>query len=92
MPSISLKISTPFKSEFRGEVSYIEAPSIEGMIGILPGHIPLISGLKNGNIVLTLSDGSKKSFAVTSGMLRFSNNSCFIITNSAEAQVIAQTA
>ena len=33
--TILIKISTPFKNEFKGEVSYIEVPSISGIIGIV---------------------------------------------------------
>ena len=76
--AISLKISTPFKHEFKGEVIYVEVPSISGVIGIMPNHMPIICALNEGSIKLKLQDGKTAEFKIKNGFLKFSKNNCFI--------------
>lgn len=72
---IFLKIVTPFKNEFKGEVKYLEIPSLTGKIGILPGHMSVISAMKEGIIKITLPNNEKLSFeTVGGGFLKFNKN------------------
>ena len=50
MPDLTLEIATPDKLLVSEKVSEVEVPGKEGYMGILPGHAPLISELKAGNI------------------------------------------
>lgn len=54
---INLEIVTPDRLYFAGEVDEVSVPGIEGYMGILPGHAPLLSELKIG--VITFREGSK---------------------------------
>lgn len=45
-----LEIITPELTVFKGEVKYVEAPSLVGSLGILPGHTPLLAELKSGTV------------------------------------------
>ena len=47
---INLEIVTPEKSIFSGEVDEITIPVVQGYLGILPGHAPLLSELRVGVI------------------------------------------
>ncbi|MFP4016867.1 MAG: F0F1 ATP synthase subunit epsilon [Halanaerobiales bacterium] len=67
MPStIKLDIVTPDDVVYSEDIEFIEAPAIDGLIGILPRHAPLVTGLKTGvlqikkgeeNIFIPISDG-----------------------------------
>jgi F-type H+-transporting ATPase subunit epsilon len=76
--SIFIKIITPLKTEFKGDVSYIEIPSIAGIIGIYANHIPLISALSNGIIKLHSLSGETHQFEINGGFLRLKENKCVI--------------
>jgi F-type H+-transporting ATPase subunit epsilon len=51
------------------EVTEIYARSVEGEIGILPGHQPALIGLDIGPVRVVAADGTRYSIAVHRGML-----------------------
>lgn len=53
---INLEIVTPESQFFCGQVDAVTVPGINGYLGILPGHAPLLSELKNG--VITVREGT----------------------------------
>lgn len=73
---IELKIITKEGIMYDGSISFITVPSIAGEITILPNHIPLLSGLKNG--VIKIGSGSEKLINIASGFIRFINNQCVL--------------
>ena len=48
MPMLSLKIVSPEKIEFTGEVDSVKVPGTKGSFEILTGHAPIISTLQKG--------------------------------------------
>ncbi len=48
--TIELEIVTPDRLLFQGEVEEVTVPSVNGYLGILPGHAPMISELRVGVI------------------------------------------
>ena len=48
--SISLKIYTIEKKLYEGEADSVTLPGVDGELGVLATHIPLISSLKHGKI------------------------------------------
>ncbi len=65
-PSFHLKVVTPRLVLVEAEVDEVSIPSIEGYIGILPGHRPLMTALGQGDI--TYRQGkSEERFAVRGG-------------------------
>lgn len=65
---INLKIITLEGVFFSGEVSEIILPTEMGQITVLPNHIPLISKVKDGSLILRLAKDEKK-YVVSSGVL-----------------------
>ena len=47
---LTLEIVTPDKSLVREEVDEVQVPGSEGYLGVLPGHTPLLSMLKVGEL------------------------------------------
>jgi F-type H+-transporting ATPase subunit epsilon len=62
MPDLTLEVATPDKLLVSEKVSQVEVPGKEGYMEFLPGHAPLISELKAGDIKYS---GSGKSTNVT---------------------------
>lgn len=56
---LQLEIVTPTRQLFIGEVDEVTVPGLEGYLGILPGHAPLLSELKVG--VVSFRVGSTKT-------------------------------
>lgn len=54
--SLQLKIVSPIKVEFEGEVEYVCVPGTQGKFEILPNHAPIISSLENGKVTYRGND------------------------------------
>lgn len=52
-----LKIVSPEKVEFAGEVESIAMPGVNGSFQVLQSHAPIISILKDGIVVFVDADG-----------------------------------
>lgn len=54
---------------YSGQAEMVFAPALMGEVGIAPGHAPMLTQLKPGEVRLKLSDGGEESFYVSGGML-----------------------
>jgi F-type H+-transporting ATPase subunit epsilon len=80
---LRLDIVSAERAIFSGEVEMVFASGALGELGIAPGHAPLLTSLKPGNIRALLANKSEEVFFVSSGMLEVQP---FIVT------VLADTA
>jgi len=79
MANITVKIVTPEKIYYEGECEMVTAPSVEGELGVLANHVPLLANLSAGHI--KLFDGSKtQEVFVSGGILNFENDQAIILT------------
>ena len=65
---LKLKIVTPERLVLEEMVDQVSLPTTEGEITILPGHIPLITGLKGGDVVGVVN-GENVPMAVVGGFV-----------------------
>ena len=74
-------IVNPDRSFFSNDkVKEIVVPAVEGDMGILKDHIPIISFLKPGIIFLSTNEGLQK-FYVEDGIIEFRDNTLSILTS-----------
>ena len=78
-----VEIISPSKSIFKSDSLEVTIPSYEGQMGILKDHIPLITFLRPGLILIKENRGEKKFF-VEDGIVEFSNNNLLILTATAK--------
>ena len=64
-----LDIVSAEKQIFSGIVEQVVATAELGEIGIVPGHAPLLTTLKPGEVRITLPEGREEYFYVSGGML-----------------------
>jgi F-type H+-transporting ATPase subunit epsilon len=64
---------------FDGEARSLCAPGQEGEMTILGEHMPLVTTLKPGELVVRLEDGSEKKFPVQSGVLEVRHDGATVI-------------
>ena len=77
-----VEIVNPEKSFFSKEdVTEVIVPAFEGEMGILKGHIPIISFLKPG-IIKVLRQSEEESYFIEDGILEFKENNLSILTSS----------
>ena len=78
----TIEIITPDKTILKSEAIEVTIPSFEGQMGILKDHIPLITFLRPG-IVLVQNQEEKKYF-IEEGTVEFSENNLLILTSTAK--------
>jgi len=82
--NFAVEIISPDKSILKSEAVEVTIPSYEGQMGILKDHIPLITFLRPGLIIIKENSG-EKIFFIEDGIVEFSNNSLLILTSTAKS-------
>ena len=80
LENFAVEIISPDNLIIKTEASEVVIPSYEGQMGILKDHIPLITFLRHG-IVIIKKDTEDKSFFVEDGTIEFSNNNLLILSS-----------
>lgn len=81
--TLTLRVLAPDQSVFEGPVEEVILPSATGQLGVLPGHVPLLTALDNG--VLRLREGSDwRSIALLGGFAEVESNEVTVLVNGAE--------
>ena len=81
MEKFNLEIISPEKSFLtKNDAVEVVIPAIEGYMGILKDHIPIISFLKPGIIDVKLNNG-RLNFYVDDGIVEFKDNTLSILTS-----------
>ena len=52
MPTLKLEIVTPEAKAYSDDVDMVVIPGIEGELGVLPQHVPLMTQLKPGGFIM----------------------------------------
>lgn len=85
MSKLAYKIITPERIVLEGEAASLSAMTESGEITILPGHIPLVSLLRAGEMRLRTVDGQDELLAVSTGVIEVqTNNQIVILAQTAE--------
>lgn len=80
---MKLRIVTPERTVFEGDVDMVNAVTIEGSIGIKNRHVALVTPLKPG-VLEYVSNGQKSVAAVMGGMLSTDGKEVTVLTDAAE--------
>lgn len=83
MSTFLLEIVTPERKVYAQEVDFIIARGVEGELGILPNHIPLVSPLKIAPLEIR-KGSSRNIIAVNGGFMEVRKNKVVILAESAE--------
>jgi F-type H+-transporting ATPase subunit epsilon len=82
MASLKLEIVTPDKSAYKGEVDSVVIPASEGEMEILPMHIPLVTQIKPGELVIS-KGGRKEYLAIGHGFVSVMQDTVNVLTDMA---------
>jgi F-type H+-transporting ATPase subunit epsilon len=89
--TIHLEVVTPNGLAVRAEVDQVEAPSVFGEFGVLPGHLPLLAALRAG-VVRYRTAGKIITLAVGPGFAEAGPDRVTVLTDSAVAGAEVDTA
>jgi F-type H+-transporting ATPase subunit epsilon len=87
--SLRLRVIAPRKLLVDEEVEGVSLPSLEGYLGILPGHRPLFTALGKGAITIRTAKGEEK-FSVHGGYAEIHPDRVFVFTELVENETEQQ--
>ena len=82
--TLKIKIITPDATAFSDEVEMVTLPGIEGQMGIYPQHVPLMTQMVPGEILLR-QNGVDYAMAVGEGLVEVTGDHVAILTDMAIA-------
>jgi len=83
MSPIKLDIVTAERVVYSEEVDVIVVPGVEGQLGILPHHAPLMTTLQAGEMIVR-KGGEEFSLAISSGFLEVQPDRVIVLADTAE--------
>jgi F-type H+-transporting ATPase subunit epsilon len=84
MASLRCEIVTAERTVFADDVDMVVAPGIEGQLGILPHHAPLITALTFGELILHREGQEDEFIAIGGGFMEVGPAHVTILADSAE--------
>ncbi len=79
---LQLNVLTQEREVFKDTADIILAPAYDGQIGILPGHIGLLTKLTGGELYI-ISGASMSILAITGGLMDVHNDQVTVMADSA---------
>ncbi len=79
--SISVFIVAPDQTLWSGTARSVSAPTVEGSIGLLAQHEPVLSVLRAGTVAVVEEDGARTELPITGGFLSFDEDTVTIVTD-----------
>jgi F-type H+-transporting ATPase subunit epsilon len=79
------EIVTPEKIVYTNEVEMVIAPTLDGEVGVLPLHAPLVTVLRPGELRVRYNDNKDVEwFAVSGGYLQVHEDKVIVLADAAE--------
>lgn len=75
---VNLLVVTPERIVFSGAVRWVQIPLRDGLLGVWPGHAPLIASLQPGELVLD-NGTEEQTISVLGGILRIDVERCVVL-------------
>jgi F-type H+-transporting ATPase subunit epsilon len=82
--TMEVSVVSAEKELFSGEAAEVYARSVEGEIGILPGHQPTLISLSIAPVRIKLESGDWEIYAVHEGTMFFRDNRLVVLADIAE--------
>lgn len=83
MAALNVSVVSADQEVWSGEAAMVVAKTVEGEIGILPGHEPMLAILAGGEVGVTLDGGEKLTANAEDGFLSVQQNSVQIVASRA---------
>lgn len=84
MAQMRCEVVTAERTVYEGDVDLVLAPTMEGQLGILPHHTPLLTALSFGELVLRREGLPDEFIAIGGGFMEVGPQDIIILADSAE--------
>ncbi|GII61626.1 ATP synthase epsilon chain [Sphaerisporangium krabiense] len=85
MAKLRIGVVSPEREIWSGEADMVIAKTVEGEIGIMPNHAPVLGVLVDGGVLrIKRSDGGDVNAAVHGGFISVANNDVSVLAETAE--------
>lgn len=81
-----LRLISPEDVLFDGPSKRLQFPGLDGLIGVLPGHAPMIAAIGAGALRFSPADGGEKVYFVADGFARVAGDEVSVVCNAAAAE------
>ena len=81
---LNVELVSPERSLWSGEASMVVAKTLEGDLGVLPSHAPVLAVLANGVVRIDATDGSQFRALVVGGFLSIADDRVSILAEFSE--------
>ena len=81
--NFQLRIVTPEKILYSGDVVSLLAPGSEGSFGVLANHVPMVASLSTGAMDF-VEDGDRRHLATSGGFVEVSGEGVTVLAETAE--------
>jgi F-type H+-transporting ATPase subunit epsilon len=84
MPTLRLEIVSIERKIFDDQVNMVVAPGIDGVLGILPRHAPLLTALSFGELQVKKDGEPDQFFAIGGGFMEVQPDHVVVLADAAE--------
>lgn len=84
MSALQVELVAADRMVWQGEASFVRARSIEGELGIMPNHSPLLGVLVEGEVTI-VTGGSRQAVTIDSGFLSVDHDRVTIVAAQVDA-------
>ncbi len=81
--TIQVEIVSAKEKIFSGVAEMVYAPAVLGEVGVAPGHTPLISPLKAGEVRLDVGNQKEEFFFISGGILEVQTHVVTVLSDTA---------
>ena len=85
MSELKVQLVAADRKGWEGEAASVSARSIDGELGILPGHTPLLGVLVTGDVRIVTGGGSTETVTIDGGFLSVDHDRVVIVADSVDA-------
>ncbi|MBO8165558.1 MAG: F0F1 ATP synthase subunit epsilon [Brevibacillus sp.] len=84
MSKMTLEVVTPERVVYSGEVKMVIARGVQGDLGILPNHMPLVTPLKIAPVRIKTEGDKETQIAVSGGFMEVRGDKVTVLAEAAE--------
>ena len=81
MGSLTVNLVSPDGTIWTGVANAVSVPSMEGQLGILARHTPILAVLKPGKVRITQFDGTDDEHVIPGGFVSVDSNEVTIVVD-----------
>lgn len=83
---MELVVLTPEKEIFKGKVTSVQLPGVDGKFEVLSGHAPIVASLAKGTVRVLAESGERKIFTIAKGFVEVINDEVSMLVQGVEEQ------